>query len=203
SDVLAAYHGDPAARSVDEVLLCYPGIHALIHHRLAHQLYLLDLPLLARIAAEIAHGETGIDIHPGAQIGPGCFIDHGTGVVIGETARIGRGVRIYQAVTLGAKRFTTDADGNRLQLHTLSPPRRPRASVYQEDNDDFAAGYINYFVINGAVIAPEFGDARADGKARDLLRALYPGRDVVQLDIDAIASGGGGIHCVTHQLPAV
>lgn len=112
SDVLAAYHGDPAARSVDEVLLCYPGIHALIHHRLAHQLYLLDLPLLARIAAEIAHGETGIDIHPGAQIGPGCFIDHGTGVVIGETARIGRGVRIYQAVTLGAKRFTTDADGN-------------------------------------------------------------------------------------------
>ncbi len=112
SDVLAAYHGDPAARSVDEVLLCYPGIHALIHHRLAHQLYLLDLPLLARIAAEIAHGETGIDIHPGAQIGPGCFIDHGTGVVIGETARIARGVRIYQAVTLGAKRFTTDADGN-------------------------------------------------------------------------------------------
>lgn len=112
SDVLAAYHGDPAARSVDEVLLCYPGIHALIHHRLAHQLYLLDLPLLARIAAEIAHGETGIEIHPGAQIGPGCFIDHGTGVVIGETARIGRGVRIYQAVTLGAKRFTTDADGN-------------------------------------------------------------------------------------------
>ncbi|WP_241074839.1 serine O-acetyltransferase EpsC [Achromobacter insuavis] len=112
SDVLAAYHGDPAARSVDEVLLCYPGIHALIHHRLAHQLYLQDLPLLARIAAEIAHGETGIDIHPGAQIGPGCFIDHGTGVVIGETARIGRGVRIYQAVTLGAKRFATDADGN-------------------------------------------------------------------------------------------
>ncbi|MGE7087706.1 agmatine deiminase family protein [Achromobacter xylosoxidans] len=100
-------------------------------------------------------------------------------------------------------RSATDADGNRLQLHTLSPPRRPRAGVYQEDNDDFAAGYINYFVINGAVIAPEFGDARADGKARDLLRALYPGRDVLQLDIDAIASGGGGIHCVTHQLPAV
>ncbi len=112
SDVLAAYQGDPAARSVDEVLLCYPGIHALIHHRLAHQLYLLELPLLARIAAEIAHGETGIDIHPGAQIGQGCFIDHGTGVVIGETACIGRGVRIYQAVTLGAKRFVTDAEGN-------------------------------------------------------------------------------------------
>lgn len=111
-DVLAAYQGDPAARSVDEVLLCYPGVHALIHHRLAHELYALDLPLLARILAEISHGETGIDIHPGAQIGPGCFIDHGTGVVIGETAILGQNVRIYQAVTLGAKRFTKDATGN-------------------------------------------------------------------------------------------
>lgn len=121
SDVLAAYQGDPAARSVDEVLLCYPGIHALIHHRLAHQLYLLDLPLLARIAAEIAHSETGIDIHPGAHIGPGCFIDHGTGVVIGETARIGSRVRIYQAVTLGAKRFSTDADGHIEKGHNRHP----------------------------------------------------------------------------------
>lgn len=112
SDVLAAYHGDPAARGVDEVLLCYPGVLALIHHRLAHQLYLLDLKLLARIVAELAHGETGIDIHPGAHIGQGCFIDHGTGVVIGETCRIGRRVRLYQAVTLGAKRFPVDADGN-------------------------------------------------------------------------------------------
>jgi serine O-acetyltransferase len=112
SDVLAAYQGDPAARSVDEVLLCYPGVHALIHHRLAHQLYSLGLPLLARILAEISHGETGIDIHPGAQIGAGCFIDHGTGVVIGETARLGKNVRLYQAVTLGAKRFAKDADGN-------------------------------------------------------------------------------------------
>lgn len=112
SDVLAAYQGDPAARSVDEVLLCYPGVHALIHHRLAHQLYSLGLPLLARILAEISHGETGIDIHPGAQIGAGCFIDHGTGVVIGETAKLGRNVRIYQAVTLGAKRFSKDANGN-------------------------------------------------------------------------------------------
>ena len=111
-DVLAAYQGDPAARSVDEVLLCYPGVHALVHHRLAHELYALDLPLLARVLAEISHGETGIDIHPGAQIGPGCFIDHGTGVVIGETAILGKNVRIYQAVTLGAKRFSMDADGN-------------------------------------------------------------------------------------------
>lgn len=111
-DVLAAYHGDPAAQSVDEVVLSYPGVLALIHHRIAHHLYLLDLPLLARMVAELAHSQTGIDIHPGARIGAGFFIDHGTGVVIGETAVIGRNVRIYQAVTLGAKRFPRDAQGH-------------------------------------------------------------------------------------------
>lgn len=111
SDVLAAYQGDPAARSVDEVLLCYPGVLAMIHHRLAHALYGLGLPLLARIVAELAHAQTGIDIHPGADIGASFFIDHGTGVVIGETAVIGQHVRLYQAVTLGAKRFPTDSDG--------------------------------------------------------------------------------------------
>lgn len=111
-DVLAAFEGDPAARSVDEVLLCYPGVLAMIHHRLAHALYRLDLPLLARIVAELAHSQTGIDIHPGAQIGAGFFMDHGTGVVIGETTVIGRHVRLYQAVTLGAKRFPTDPEGN-------------------------------------------------------------------------------------------
>lgn len=111
-DVLAAWQGDPAARSVDEVLLCYPGILAMVHHRLAHQLYRLGLPLLARIVAELAHSQTGIDIHPGAQIDAGFFIDHGTGVVIGETAIIGKRVRVYQAVTLGAKSFPTDAEGN-------------------------------------------------------------------------------------------
>jgi serine O-acetyltransferase len=111
SDVLAAYQGDPAARSVDEVLLCYPGVLALIYHRLAHRLYQLSLPLLARMIAEQAHGETGIDIHPGASIGAGFFIDHGTGVVIGETAVIGERVRLYQAVTLGAARFASGEDG--------------------------------------------------------------------------------------------
>ena len=111
SDVQAAYHGDPAARSVDEVLLCYPGILAIIHHRLAHQLYISNVPLLARLISEQAHSLTGIDIHPGAQIGSGFFIDHGTGVVIGETCIIGERVRIYQAVTLGAKRFETDDEG--------------------------------------------------------------------------------------------
>ncbi|WP_321786936.1 serine O-acetyltransferase EpsC [Paraburkholderia sp. J94] len=112
SDVLAAYTGDPAAGSVDEVLLCYPGVLAIIHHRFAHELYRLGLPLLARIISELAHAATGIDIHPGAQIGSAFFIDHGTGVVIGETAVIGERVRVYQAVTLGAKRFPRDAAGN-------------------------------------------------------------------------------------------
>jgi serine O-acetyltransferase len=111
-DVLAAYQGDPAANSVDEVLLCYPGILAMIHHRLAHQLYGLGLPLLARIVAELAHAQTGIDIHPGARIDAGFFIDHGTGVVIGETTVIGKRVRLYQHVTLGAKRFPVDPEGN-------------------------------------------------------------------------------------------
>lgn len=111
SDLQAAFEGDPAARSADEVLVCYPGIAAIINHRLAHELYLLDLPLIARMIAEIAHSVTGIDIHPGAQIGPSFFIDHGTGVVIGQTAIIGERVRLYQAVTLGAKRFPTDENG--------------------------------------------------------------------------------------------
>jgi serine O-acetyltransferase len=112
TDVQAAFYGDPAARSVDEVLLCYPGIEAMIHHRIAHRLYQLGVPLLARVVAEKAHAQTGIDIHPGAQIAAAFFIDHGTGVVIGETAVIGQRVRLYQAVTLGAKRFPTDEKGN-------------------------------------------------------------------------------------------
>ncbi|HUG59548.1 MAG TPA: serine O-acetyltransferase EpsC [Candidimonas sp.] len=111
TDVLAAYRGDPAARSVDEVLLCYPGVLAMIHHRIAHHFYNHGLPLLARMSSELAHSQTGIDIHPGARIGASFFIDHGTGVVIGETAIIGERVRIYQAVTLGAKRFPSDGNG--------------------------------------------------------------------------------------------
>jgi serine O-acetyltransferase len=122
SDVTAAFEGDPAARSVDEVLLCYPGIEAMIHHRIAHRLYALGVPLLARLVAELAHGKTGIDIHPGASIGAGFFIDHGTGVVIGETAVIGQRVRVYQAVTLGAKSFPTDAQGHPVK----GLPRHPQ-----------------------------------------------------------------------------
>ncbi|MFC3902845.1 serine O-acetyltransferase [Acinetobacter marinus] len=111
TDVIAAYEGDPAARSVDEVLITYPGMLAITYHRLAHLLY-ADVPLLSRMISEQAHSATGIDIHPGATIGQGFFIDHGTGVVIGETCIIGKNVRIYQAVTLGAKRFEVDEAGS-------------------------------------------------------------------------------------------
>ncbi|MEG3177285.1 serine O-acetyltransferase EpsC [Sphingomonas sp. RB3P16] len=103
SDVEAAFLGDPAARSVDEILICYPGALAVLHHRLAHELYQLGAPIVARIISEIANARTGIDIHPGATIGPSFFIDHGTGVVIGETAIIGARVQLYQHVTLGAR----------------------------------------------------------------------------------------------------
>jgi serine O-acetyltransferase len=111
TDIQAAYQGDPAATSIEEVRFCYPGITGMTHHRLAHELNLLGAPLLARIIAEIAHSATGIDIHPGAEIGASFFIDHGTGVVIGETAKIGQRVRVYQAVTLGAKSFPVGENG--------------------------------------------------------------------------------------------
>ncbi len=101
-DVQAAYDGDPAAISTDETVFCYPGIDAIFIHRVAHELHALGVPLVARIMSEYAHNETGIDIHPGAHIGPSFFIDHGTGVVIGETTEIGQRVQIYQGVTLGA-----------------------------------------------------------------------------------------------------
>ena len=110
-DISAAYEGDPAAHSVDEVLICYPGITAIMYYRIAHELYCLNAPLIARIISEIAHSTTGIEIHPGAKIGSSFFIDHGTGVVIGETSIIGKNVRLYQAVTLGAKRFPADENG--------------------------------------------------------------------------------------------
>lgn len=112
TDVRAAYEGDPAATSPDETIFCYPGLLAITDQRLAHELHRLGVPLIPRIITEIAHGATGIDIHPGAQIGESFFIDHGTGVVIGETARLGNRVRLYQGVTLGAKSFPLDDHGN-------------------------------------------------------------------------------------------
>ena len=111
-DIVAAYEGDPAARSTMEVVMSYPGVYAVIVHRIAHVLYEQQTPLIPRIMSEHAHSETGIDIHPGAKIGPGFFIDHGTGVVIGETCVIGRNVKLYQGVTLGALSFEKDEHGN-------------------------------------------------------------------------------------------
>ncbi len=108
SDVLAAYEGDPAATSPMEVVMAYPGVYAVTIHRLAHELYRLKVPVIPRIMSEIAHSKTGIDIHPGATIGERFFIDHGTGVVIGETTVIGSNVKVYQGVTLGALSFDRD-----------------------------------------------------------------------------------------------
>jgi serine O-acetyltransferase len=130
TDIKAAYEGDPAARCVDEVLVCYPGMQAMIYHRLAHALYNLGVPLIARMISEIAHSATAIDIHPGAKIGESFFIDHGTGVVIGETAIIGKHVRIYQAVTLGAKRFPTDENGNLLKGNARHPIVEDNVVIY-------------------------------------------------------------------------
>ena len=112
TDVEAAYLGDPAAQNYGEVISCYPAIRALTCYRIAHELYRLDVPLIPRIITELAHSETGIDIHPGAQIGEYFTIDHGTGVVIGATCIIGRNVKLYQGVTLGAKSFPLDEHGN-------------------------------------------------------------------------------------------
>ncbi len=111
SDIKAAYDGDPASKSYDEIIFCYPGFHAITIYRIAHELYRNKIPLIPRIMAELAHKVTGIDIHPGARIGDHFFIDHGTGIVIGETCVIGNNVRVYQGVTLGALSFPKDEQG--------------------------------------------------------------------------------------------
>ncbi|MDR3297365.1 MAG: serine acetyltransferase [Prevotellaceae bacterium] len=120
SDVDAVYNGDPAATSHGEVIFCYPAINAMLHYRVAHELLLLGVPVLPRIITELAHAATGIDIHPGANIGERFAIDHGTGVVIGSTCIIGSGVKLYQGITLGARSFTIDSDGLPVDL-----PRHP------------------------------------------------------------------------------
>jgi serine O-acetyltransferase len=120
TDVKAMFDGDPAAQSYGEVIFCYPAIRAIFNHRVAHALLKLDIPVLPRIITELAHSETGIDIHPGAEIGEYFSIDHGTGVVIGETTIIGNHVTLYQGVTLGAKRFSLDNHGNPINV-----PRHP------------------------------------------------------------------------------
>lgn len=130
NDLRAAFVGDPAARNFPEILIGYPGMTAVIHHRLAHLLYRLGARLVARLMSEIAHARTGIDIHPGASIGSGFFIDHGTGVVIGETAIIGDNVRIYQAVTLGARHFPTDDEGKAIKGDARHPIVQDDVVIY-------------------------------------------------------------------------
>lgn len=179
TDVEAAFLGDPAARTVDEVLLCYPGVLAVIHYRLAHALYVLGVPLVARIIAEIAHSTTGIDIHPGAEIGAGFFIDHGTGVVIGETAVIGERVRLYQAVTLGAKRFNQDGNG----ALRKGEPRHP---IVEDDVVIYAGA-----TILGRIT---IGRGSTIGGNVWLTRSLPPGSHITQANSQQeYTVDGGGI----------
>jgi serine O-acetyltransferase len=130
TDVQAAYDGDPACKSLDEVIFCYPGLEAITVYRLAHELHLLEIPYIPRMMTEWAHRRTGIDIHPGATIGNHFFIDHGTGVVIGETTEIGEHVKLYQGVTLGALSFATDGEGNLVRGHKRHPTLEDRVVVY-------------------------------------------------------------------------
>jgi serine O-acetyltransferase len=129
-DVQAAFEGDPAAKSYHEIIFCYPGLEAITVYRIAHELLLLGVPLIPRMMTEYAHSKTGVDIHPGARIGPGFFIDHGTGVVIGETCDLGTGVKLYQGVTLGALSFPRDAAGNIIRGMKRHPTLENDVVVY-------------------------------------------------------------------------
>jgi serine O-acetyltransferase len=130
TDVQAAYDGDPACKSLDEVIFCYPGLEAITVYRLAHLLNELEIPFIPRMMTEWAHKRTGIDIHPGATIGSDFFIDHGTGVVVGETCEIGEHVKIYQGVTLGALSFPTDGDGQLVRGQKRHPTIEDRVVIY-------------------------------------------------------------------------
>ncbi len=132
TDVQAAYDGDPAAKSFEEIVISYPGLKAIAIHRIAHELYTRNVPLIPRMMNEIAHSETGIDIHPGARIGKRFFIDHGTGIVIGETSVIGKNVKIYQGVTLGALSFSLDESGNPVKGIKRHPNIEDNVTIYAE-----------------------------------------------------------------------
>jgi serine O-acetyltransferase len=179
SDVVAAYRGDPAAKSMDEVLICYPGVKAVMHHRLAHALYELGTPLIARLIAEVAHSATGVDIHPGARIGSSFFIDHGTGVVVGETAIIGDRVRLYQAVTLGSKRFAVDEHGALVK----GTPRHP---IVEDDVVIYAGA-----TILGRIT---IGRGSTIGGNVWVTRSVPPGSNITQAQARTeVFDGGGGI----------
>jgi serine O-acetyltransferase len=179
SDIQAAYEGDPAARSIDEVLVCYPGVTAITHYRLAHELHRLGVPLIARMISEIAHSATGIEIHPGARIGGSFFIDHGTGVVIGETAVIGEHVRLYQAVTLGAKRFPVDEHGALVKGNARHP-------IVEDDVVIYAGA-----TILGRIT---IGRGSTIGGNVWLTRSVPPGSTISQAQIrNEVYDGGAGI----------
>ena len=178
SDVQAAFDGDPAASTPDEAIFAYPGVRAITNYRVAHELYRLGVPLIPRIITEHAHGMTGIDIHPGATIGGSFFIDHGTGVVIGETCEIGERVRLYQGVTLGAKSFPVDANGNPVK----GMPRHP---IVEDDVVVYAGA-----TILGRV---RIGRGSIIGGNVWLTKAVPPGSRVTQaqVDHDRFELGGG------------
>ena len=179
SDARAAYDGDPAATSADEAVFCYPGLSAITHHRIAHELYQLGVPLIARMIAELAHGATGIDIHPGARIGGSFFIDHGTGVVLGETCIIGERVRLYQGVTLGAKSFPTDEQGRAIK-------GRPRHPIVEDDVTIYAGA-----TILGRIT---IGRGSSIGGNVWLTRSVPPGSFISQAPLrDEVFDGGSGI----------
>ena len=176
SDVEAAFLGDPAAGSTDEILICYPGAIASLHHRIAHQLHGLGAPIVARMISELANERTGIDIHPGATIGERFFIDHGTGVVIGETAIVGSGVRLYQHVTLGAR--------SPLGAAQRSPQHRYARHPIVGDDVVIYAGAT----ILGRVT---IGDGATIGGNVWLLADVPPGGVVVQPEADLLAPSAG------------
>jgi serine O-acetyltransferase len=173
-DVRAAFANDPSAMSIDEVIFCFPGVAAIMRHRLAHELYRFGAPLLARIVAEIAHALVGVDIHPGAEIKEGFFIDHGPGVVIGETAVIGRNVPIYQAVTLGAKRFEVGGDGELRKSY-------PRHPIVEDD----VVIYAGVTILGGITI----GRGSSIGGNVWLTETVPPGSRITQAKTQANARG--------------
>jgi serine O-acetyltransferase len=164
-DVQAAYEGDPAVKNLDEVIFCYPGLEAITIYRLAHVLHSLSIPFIPRMMTEWAHSRTGIDIHPGATIGEYFFIDHGTGVVIGETCEIGNRVKLYQGVTLGALSFATDGDGNLVRGTKRHPTIEDRVVVY-----------ANATILGGATI---IGHDSVVGSSVWLTRSVEPHSTVV------------------------
>ena len=173
TDVSAIYRGDPAAASHEEVIYCYPSIRAITNYRIAHALHVMGVPVLPRMISEIAHSETGIDIHPGATIGEYFAIDHGTGVVIGATAIIGKNVKIYQGVTLGAKSFDCDPDGNPIKGIDRHPIIGDDVVIYSNASILGRITIGNGAVIGGNIwvtedIAP--GEKLIQAKANNILR---------------------------------